>query len=332
MRIAIVKLSALGDIVHALVVLQFIKKYNQSISIDWIVDERFEGLLKHQIDIANIHLVRLKKAKEKKSIFLFAKELYKLKKLDHYDVVIDMQGLIKSSIAAKIIPSKLTIGFDRDSAREILSSFLYNKSFKIDYSKNIILRNIELIEMALGFSITKEDLYEKKPFLYSNIEDKLSSLSSVKKNILLIPGSSLSSKCYPLRKLVKLTNLVNENFYIIWGDEFERQIAENIKKMSNNLNVIICDKTSLEKLISIVRQMDLVIGPDSGPTHMAWALNIPSITLFGSTPGYRNALSTEINKIVESDSKVNPYKINANDFSVGEIKVNEIIKLINILL
>ena len=181
MKIVIIKLSALGDLVQAMVVLQFIKKYNQSISIDWIVDERFEGLLKHQRDINSIHLVRLKKAKEKKSIFLFIRELNKLRNLDHYDIVIDMQGLIKSSIVAKIISTNLTIGFDSDSTRESFSSLLYNKSFKIDYSKNIILRNINLIEKALKFSITKEDLYEKKPFLYSKIEYKLSSLSSEKK-------------------------------------------------------------------------------------------------------------------------------------------------------
>ena len=83
-------------------------------------------------------------------------------------------------------------------------------------------------------------------------------------------------------------------------------MGERIKKQSHNLDITICDKLSLENLISVVSQMDLIIGPDSGPTHMAWALNIPSIMLFGPTPGYRNTLSTRINKVIESDSKVNP--------------------------
>jgi heptosyltransferase-1 len=73
--------------------------------------------------------------------------------------------------------------------------------------------------------------------------------------------------------------------------------------------------------------MDLVIGGDTGPTHMAWALNVPSITLFGSTPGYRNTYATNINQILESNSKVNPYQINKNDFSIKEIKVNDIVKV-----
>ena len=54
-------------------------------------------------------------------------------------------------------------------------------------------------------------------------------------------------------------------------------------------------------LISLFTQVDLVIGSDTGPTHMAWALNIPSITLFGPTPGYRNTYITSINKIIECD-------------------------------
>ena len=109
-------------------------------------------------------------------------------------------------------------------------------------------------------------------------------------------------------------------------------MGERIKKQSHNLDITICDKLSLENLISVVSQMDLIIGPDSGPTHMAWALNIPSIMLFGPTPGYRNTLSTRINKVIESDSKVNPLKINKHDTSIEDIEVNKIVNLANELL
>ena len=106
MRIAIVKLSALGDIVHAMVVLQFIKKYNQSISIDWIVDERFEGLLKHQRDINSIHLVRLKKAKEKKifSVGLLGKDGGKAKNFT------DLNIIVPSKSTARIQEMHIMIG------------------------------------------------------------------------------------------------------------------------------------------------------------------------------------------------------------------------------
>ena len=64
---------------------------------------------------------------------------------------------------------------------------------------------------------------------------------------------------------------------------------------------------------------------DTGPTHIAWALNIPSITLYGPTPGYRNTFETEFNKIIESDSNVNPNKIDKNNYSIRNIKVENIV-------
>ena len=76
MKIAIVKLSALGDIVHAMVVLQFIKKNYQKIDIDWVVEEGYRELLEFHPDINKLHVVYIKKAKQKKSLYLFFNELW----------------------------------------------------------------------------------------------------------------------------------------------------------------------------------------------------------------------------------------------------------------
>ena len=100
MKIAIVKLSALGDIVHAMVVLQFIKKNNHKITIDWIVEENYRQLVENSPDINEVHSINLKAVKKNKSIRLLFLELNKLRKIGRYDLVIDMQGLIKSAICA----------------------------------------------------------------------------------------------------------------------------------------------------------------------------------------------------------------------------------------
>ena len=71
----------------------------------------------------------------------------------------------------------------------------------------------------------------------------------------------------------------------------------------------------------------MVIGGDTGPTHMGWALNIPSITIFGNTPEYRNTYITNINKVIKSDSKVDALKLDYNDYSINEIDVDEIANL-----
>jgi heptosyltransferase-1 len=324
MKIAIVKLSALGDIVHAMVVLQFIKKYNQAIEIDWVVEKGNEGLLESHPDINKVIVVNIKDVKKKKSPYLLYKELKKLRQYDPYDLVIDMQGLVKSAIISRYIPSKVTLGFEKSSVREGLASIFYTKVFKFPYSNNVIERNFELIKFALDLPFNLEDLSNKLPFLYPDQKQLNSHLSNVKKNIILIPGASFSSKRYPVERFAELANLLNANYLVVWGSEEEKFLADKIKNLSPQVNI--CEKLSIKDLISLISQIDLVIGPDTGPTHMAWALDRPSLTLFGSTPGYRNAFTTKINRIIESKSVVNPYRINKNDYSINDISVEEVVK------
>ena len=122
MKIAIVKLSALGDIVHSMIVLQFIKKQYPKSEIDWFVEKRFKGILENNPHIDQVQQINLKSAKESNSFSLFWKELRKIRKLGKYDLVIDMQGLIKSALVARMIPSETTLGFDKFSLRESLAA------------------------------------------------------------------------------------------------------------------------------------------------------------------------------------------------------------------
>jgi heptosyltransferase-1 len=330
MKIAIVKLSALGDIVHAMVILQFIKKYNEAIEIDWIVEKGNKELLESHPDINKVIVVNIKDVKQKKSPYLLFKELKKIRQYGPYDIVIDMQGLVKSAIISRYIPSKVTLGFEKSSVREVLASMFYTKVFKFPYSNNVIERNFEIIKFALDFPFKLEDLSNKLPFLHSDQKQLNAHLSSVKKNILLIPGASFPSKRYPVERFAELANLLNANYLVVWGSEEEKFLADKIKNLSPQVNI--CEKLSIKDLISLISQVDLVIGPDTGPTHMAWALDIPSVTLFGSTPGYRNTFTSKINRTIESKSEVNPYKIDKNDNSIRDIDVIEIVQVAQDLL
>jgi heptosyltransferase I len=330
MRIAIVKLSALGDIVHAMVVLQFIKSFDKEVTIDWMVDEAYKELLEQCPDINQVHRIKLKECKNKKSLVLLFNELKKLRKLGHYDIVIDMQGLIKSAIVSKLIPANKTIGFDKDSSRERLASVFYSDKFKYEYSKNVIERNAALVEFALNINISKLQIQHKDPFLFPKSLKLVDNLSTFKKNIILIPGASHIAKSYPASKFAELTTLFDANFLVIWGNKEEKIMANKIKELSNKVNV--CNQLQLEDLMLLISKVDLVIGSDTGPTHIAWAMNIPSITLFGPTPGYRNTYQTSINRTVESDSKVDPLKINKADFSIQNIHVKEIFDIAKKLL
>jgi heptosyltransferase-1 len=332
MKIAIVKLSALGDIIHAMVALQFIKKHLPNATIDWVVEEGFKGILVNSPDINEIHTVSIKKAKQQKSIKLLFNEIKKLRKLPRYDIVIDTQGLIKSAIVSRAIPSDKTFGFDKNSLRESFAAKFYTDVCSISYDENIIKRNAAVISSALDIKISHDDILTKQSFLFSNSQISSDLLSDSKPNIALIPGASFKSKIYSADQYAQIANKLKSqaNFIVLWGNESERNMAEKIHKIAPEVHI--ADKLTLDGLKGFIMQTDLVIGGDTGPTHMAWALNIPSITLFGSTPGYRNTYITDINRVIESESEVDPYKINKNDFSIKDIKVNEIVKITMMLI
>ena len=331
MKIAIVKLSAMGDIVHAMVALQFIKKHNPNIKIDWYVEKAFFQVLEHNPDIDNIYSLNLKAIKkDKKQLFNEIKRVKNYSKENKYDLVIDAQGLIKSAIVAKLL-GKRVAGFSKKSTREGISSFLYKTKIDSSYSKNVIERNLDVILKPLNISIAKNDILNKKPFLFfeKNNKNLEKFISKDKKNILFIIGASWNSKIYSKEKFAKISQILEQNILIVWGSEEEKKSADFI---SANSKSKVLPKLSINDLKYLISKVDLLIGNDTGPSHMAWALNVPSITIFGCTPGKRNTYETDINKIIESKSQVNPVKLNRDDFSINEINEINIVKMAKELL
>ncbi len=325
MKIAIVKLSAMGDIIHAMIALQFIKKEKPNIQIDWIVEEGFKQILENNPHIDNIFPINLKSIKqEKKQLF---NEIKKIKSYanNHYDLVIDAQGLIKSAISSKLLGDTI-VGFSKSSIREGVASYFYQQKVEIAYKANAIERNIKVICEPLNIEVEKENILNKEPFLYYKSIPKL----PINNYILLVIGASTSPKIYPKELFLEVAKSLNENILVIWSNEEEKSISQFLKEHSPN--VTIAPKVNLDELKALVHQAKLVIGGDTGPTHMAWALNTPSITLFGNTPEYRNTYITKINKVLKSSSVVNPLKLDKNDYSIKEIDPNEITTLAKELL
>lgn len=320
-KLAIVKLSAMGDIIHAVVALQFIKQHYPEITIDWFVEESFAGVLKDNPHINQVYTLNLKSIKKKKSnLFTQIRRVREFSK-EKYDLVIDAQGLIKSAVVARLLGKK-TAGFSKNSTRERLASLLYGIKVDIAYDKNAIERNAKVLSAPLGFDITQQNILNKKPCLYFTPTSKIDEfIQPESKNILFVVGASWKSKMYSKEKFVKIINNIKENCLIVWGSEEEKEIATYIASHSC---AKILPKLNLNELKALISKADLLIGNDTGPTHMAWALNRPSITLFGNTPGYRNTYITKINRIIESKSEVNPFKLNREDYSITDIDEEEI--------
>jgi heptosyltransferase-1 len=308
MRIAIVKLSALGDIIHAMAVLQYIKNFDTGIVIDWFVEERFAEVLENNPDIDTIHSLKLKNNK-----LGILQEYKKLKRLKPYDLVIDLQGLIKSALVSKVL-GKNIVGFDKHSLREPLASLFYTQKYTISYDENVIVRNIKLVAKALDFPIA--DLKEKVPFLYTT------SKIDIFPTLLIIVGSSWESKVYPKESFIEIIKALHVKTFISWGNEKEKLDADFICKQTK---ATLLPKLSLNELKKVVSNSSLVIGADSGPTHMAWGLNIPSITIYGPTPSKRNTYITSRNLVVDCGKPLNAKEIDKQNMCIKTINPASII-------
>ncbi len=317
-NIAIVRLSALGDIVNSSVVLQFIKQFYPNAKIDWITEGVFAPLLESHPLINAVHIVNIKKIKKEKSFTLLKQTIQDLRSLPSYDIIIDMQGLLKSAIVARMI-GKQTHGFDKFSTRESLAALFYATSSKIAYETSVVKRNCFVVGDALGCAVNDEMLRQKEAIfpIKHNFE-----LLKESKNIALVIGASWESKIYPKEHLAEVCRSIEAQFYVIWGNEKEKDVALWLANECEN--AVLAPKLALNELASFISCMDLLIGNDTGPTHLAWAQNIASITLFGPT-NERMIFQTDKNIALHSPSQVNILKINKNDFSIGEIDPQNII-------
>ena len=303
LKIAIVKLSALGDIVHAAIVLQFIKKHCPNAHITWLVDARFASLLKDHPLIDELVVLPLKES--------FKKSYKIIKTLGKFDKIIDLQGLFKSAVVAKLLGKEI-YGFSRESVKEKIAARLYRHKFKIDYNENIIVRNLSLVGYALNFGFDRDEILKKSPCF--EICKKFKNESG-KKRVLIAAFASEESKIYDkFKDVIRL--LEGCEIYLCYGSESEKARAEAI---ISGTKAKLLEKLSIKDMIDFIASCDLVIGNDSGLTHLAWAVNRPSITLFGNRPSHRNAYVTDKNLVVDMGKEIDARSIDKNDFCIREI-------------
>lgn len=318
-RIAIVRLSALGDIVNSVVVLQCIRRRFPNIKIDWITEQQFTPLLQGHPDIDAVHGIALKQLKREKRFGLLRAIVHQLRALGPYDLVIDMQGLLKSAAVARLAGTPVH-GFDAASAREGVAALFYTAKSRIPYETNIIRRNCDLIGNALDFHISDEELLAKSPALPVG---KRPDFLKTPSYIAIIVGASWASKRYPPEQYARVCDALPIPCVLLWGSEAEAADARVIADMSNHARV--APALTLPELRDVIGHAALVIGGDTGPTHLAWALNRPSIVLYGPTTP-RMMFETPINAAIESDSAVDIRAIDKNDMSIRNIPPESVIR------
>ncbi len=324
MKIAIVRLSALGDIIVSAVFLALIKERFTNAQIEWFVDERFSAILEHSPYIDKLHPIALKRTLTTFNPLKIFK-LFKSLRAYEYDIVIDMQGLIKSALITQMLKAPKKVGFDYASAREGLSAFFYSQKVSIAYNEPVLKRNFTLLSHALN--LPQKEISEglnsrSKVFSYQDSPkiDALN-LNKNKPKILFVLETSKINKTYPIERFKELA-LALENFQIclLWHASEDKATAL-YGALKNQRDVLLLPKLTLNEIKALLFKMDLIIGGDTGITHLAWALQKPSITLYGNTPMERFKLESPINVSLTGNSNANYHK---KDFSIQNIEPKKI--------
>lgn len=324
MKIAIVRLSALGDIIVSAVFLAAIKERFTDAQIEWFVDERFSAILEHSPYIDKLHPIALKSTLTTLNPLKIFK-LFKSLRAYEYDIIIDMQGLVKSALITQMLKAPKKVGFDYASAREGLSAFFYSQKVSIAYDEPILKRNFTLLSQALN--LPKNEISEGlnsrfKVFSYQD-SPKINALNlnQNKPKILFVLETSKINKTYPTERFKELA-LALENFQIclLWHAD-EDKATTLYHALKHQRDVLLLPKLTLNEVKALLFKMDLIIGGDTGITHLAWALQKASITLYGNTPMERFKLESPINVSLTGNSNANYHK---KDFSIQNIEPKKI--------
>ncbi|WP_187881911.1 lipopolysaccharide heptosyltransferase I [Helicobacter pylori] len=324
MKIAIVRLSALGDIIVSAVFLSLIKERFTDAQIEWFVDERFSAILEHSPYIDKLHPIALKSTLTTFNPLKIFK-LFKSLRAYEYDIIIDMQGLVKSALITQMLKAPKKVGFDYASAREGLSAFFYSQKVSIAYDEPILKRNFTLLSQALN--LPKNEISEGlssrfKVFSYQDSPkiDALN-LNQNKPKILFVLETSKINKTYPTERFKELA-LALENFQIclLWHAD-EKKAITLYHALKHQCDVLLLPKLTLNEVKALLFKMDVIIGGDTGITHLAWALQKASITLYGNTPMERFKLESPINVSLTGNSNANYHK---KDFSIQNIDPKKI--------
>jgi heptosyltransferase I len=284
-RILIVKTTSMGDVIHALPVLSDIHAFDPSVQIDWMVEEPFADLVKGNGHVNEVIVVNLRKWRKLGARHVWAqwKALGQRLSDRQYDAVIDLQGLLKSALlasAAKGPRMGPAFGF----ARERLASLFYQRTAGWDQQAHAVERLRELAAGLLGYQILGA------PVFYHLHPAKVLSPLAHGSDIWFLHATAREEKKWPLVKWRELAHRLTDlgyNIKLPWGSEQERLQAESIAQGIARTEVL--PHMTLANLRVRLKQAGLVVGVDTGITHLAAAHYLPMVALFFATPAWRFA-------------------------------------------
>ena len=290
-KILIVKMSALGDLIHAFPVLQYLKQTIPKCEIDWVVEQPFAELIRAHPLVHNVITVQTKKwrshlltAATWKEIQQFRRELRK----NTYDIVLDLQGNMKSAMVVASAKCPKKVGFGYETVSEWPNVLATHQRFNPPPGKNVREEYSFLAQSACGQEETFKDVGVKLTLR----PDETDKLNAIIKNfpqdgrvkVMICPGSNWPNKQLSEQTLREFLRNISVNlkahFFLLWGNQAEKTIAESLSAALPGQTTIL-DKISLPTVQNLMSAMDLVIAMDSLPLHLAGTTSTASYSIFG---------------------------------------------------
>jgi heptosyltransferase-1 len=277
-KVLIVKTSSLGDLIHTLPALSDAAEAIPGIRFDWVVEEPFAEIPEWHPAVDRVIPVAIRKWRRSWINAWRSKEIKQarqnLRQRD-YDLIIDAQGLYKSALLAWMARG-VSVGLDADSARESGAARFYHRTVSVPREMHGIERVRSLFAQALGYSRPdSEPDYGISRSGQTSADDPY---------ILFLHGTTWVTKLWPIEYWVELARIAASNGYqlfIPWGSGEERQRAEQIINQPGSGELL--PRLSLSEMKQRLAGASAVVGVDSGLAHLAAALSVPAVTLYGPT-------------------------------------------------
>ena len=343
-KILIVRLSALGDIIHTLPLLSALKELYPLSHIDWIVEDKASAFLRNNPLINSLFVIpkkRWKKRKNKIRNFLEFFALVKKIRKTEYDIVIDVQQLFKSGLYVMLSKGKRKIA--QEGGREF-STLFSNEIIKtdrpiFDTNYHVVQRNLD-IARYLGWKGDKINfpLPEVSDEIKLKADELLKELDPNKPVLVLSPSTTWNNKHWLNENWAELIRTFSDKANIvITASSGDIALTSEIISLSGKKVLDLTGKTNLKELREVLSRADIVVSPDSGSAHISWAVQKPKVvTLFFSTSKNRTAPFGEGYFSVQSKEPCSPCMKRKCSFKTDScrkgIDISEIISIVNNLL
>jgi len=290
-RILIIRLSAIGDVVRVLPALHCLRETYPNAQIDWVVEKKSAAILEGHPAIDQ--LLIFERTSEFKTSFKGFRETCKQIRENRYDIVMDFHGIFKSGIMTLASRAPERYGFSRPRSQEG-SYLLTNKRVKLgEEIVNRMHENLALCEplvkgvksLDVLIHIPDDALDMAEDFMEENFHGN-------KKIVALHPPVERPEKQWPLENYAKLSDMLisDGRFEVLltWGPG-QLDMVREVANKTTRKQVIAPETDGLKQYMALVQSSDLYFGGDTGPMHIASALDVPVIAVFGGTKPEQHA-------------------------------------------